>query len=57
MPFAELGAFESTSDVQRFIIRDLSNIFISDIFISDIFISDLSDILETFPSLSTSLVS
>ena len=50
MPFRHLAAFEdaaveageqdkdSASDVQRFIISDLSDIFISDIFISDIFI-------------------
>ena len=78
MPFRHLAAFEdaaveageqdkdSASDVQRFIIRDLSNIFISDIFISDIFMASIDwlgtyllDLLGTFdfPSLSTSLVS
>ena len=48
MPFQQLGVFadaavdaddqdkDSASDVQRFIISDLSDIFISDIFISDI---------------------
>ena len=44
---------ESASDVQRFIISDLSDIFISDIFMASI------DWLGTFdfPFLSTSLVS
>ena len=44
-----LGDEDSASEVrsQRFIISDLSDIFISDILISDIFISDIliSDIL------------
>ena len=73
MPFHKLGAFEdatveadeqdkdSASDVQRFIISDLSDIFISDIFMASIdwLGTYLLDLLGTFdfPSLSTSLVS
>ena len=72
MPFPQLGAFgddvaeadeqdkESASDVQRFIISDLSDIFISDIFMASIdwLGTYLLDLLGTFdfPSLSTSLL-
>ena len=67
MPFRHLAAFEdaavedSASEVQRFIISDLSDIFISDIFMASIdwLGTYLLDLLGTFdfPSLSTSLVS
>ena len=73
MPFHQLGAFgddvaegdeqdkDSVSDAQRFIISDLSDIFISDIFMASIdwLGAYLLDLLGTFdfPSLSTSLVS
>ena len=77
MPFLHLGAFEdaaveadeqdkdSASDVQRFIISDLSDIFISDIFMASIdwlgtYLLDLLgtlDFLSLVYFLSTFLVS